>query len=179
MSDDADFEYRAALDAAKAEIENRAADLQVKRAQAARREALSVNAVSAEEKQQYQGTARIAEAASATAQTQLARAERDLVRTRVVSPVNGYVTNLQLRAGDYASSGPRNISVVDADSYWVDGYFEETKLAQIRVGAPARADLMGFDAPLRGRVESFTRGIAMGNAASSTQGLPGVDPVYT
>jgi len=30
-----------------------------------------------------------------------------------------------------------------------------------------------------GHVESITRGIASGNAAMATQGLPDVDPVYT
>ena len=52
---------------------------------------------------------------------------RNLRRTEVRSPVNGYVTNLLMRVGDFAHQGAANISIVDTDSYWIDGYFEETK----------------------------------------------------
>ncbi|TGD99050.1 efflux RND transporter periplasmic adaptor subunit [Methylobacterium nonmethylotrophicum] len=173
------FDFKVALDSARADVENRAADLQVKRAQAARREALTTVSTSIEEKQQFAGTAKQAEAAFAQAQAQAAQAEINLKRTEVRSPVNGYVTNLLLRVGDYASAGTRNISVIDADSYWIDGYFEETKMGHIRVGDPASAVLMGYAAPIRGRVDSITRGISTPNAAASTQGLPSVDPVYT
>jgi hypothetical protein len=75
--------------------------------------------------------------------------------------------------------GETNISVIDADSYWIDGYFEETKMAHICVGDRAEAELMGYRDPIIGRVESVTRGISVSNAAPSTQGLPNVDPVYT
>lgn len=172
-------DFKIALDSAKADVENRAADLQVKRAQAARREALTTVSTSIEEKQQFAGTAKQAEAAFASAQAQAAQAEINLTRTEVRSPVNGYVTNLLLRVGDYATAGTRNISVIDADSYWIDGYFEETKMDHIRVGDPAIAALMGYAAPIHGRVDSITRGISTPNAAASTQGLPSIDPVYT
>jgi multidrug resistance efflux pump len=93
--------------------------------------------------------------------------------------VNGYVTNLLMRVGDYAHAGTTNVSVIDADSYWIDGYFEETKMAHVCVGDRAEAALMGYRDPIVGRVESVTRGISVSNAAPSTQGLPSVDPVYT
>jgi multidrug resistance efflux pump len=89
------------------------------------------------------------------------------------------VTNLLMRVGDYATAGSTNISVVDSDSFWIDGYFEETKMARIHVGDVAEAKLMGYPTPVQGRVETITRGIATGNASPSTQGLPNVDPVYT
>ena len=53
-------------------------------------------------------------------------------RTRIVSPVDGYVTNLLSQLGDYVNVGVNVISVVDANSFWVGGYFEETNLAPIR-----------------------------------------------
>jgi multidrug resistance efflux pump len=81
--------------------------------------------------------------------------------------------------GDYAHAGTTNISVIDADSYWIDGYFEETKMANVCVGDRAEAALMGYRDPIVGRVQSVTRGISVPNAAPSTQGLPNVDPVYT
>ena len=82
-------------------------------------------------------------------------------RTQVRSPVNGYVTNLLLRVGDYARAGTTNISVIDADSYWIDGYFEETKMAHVCIGDRAEAELMGYRDPIVGQVESVTRGISV------------------
>ncbi|KQP48858.1 HlyD family secretion protein [Methylobacterium sp. Leaf108] len=175
--DPVDFEI--AIRQAEAEVENREADLQVKRTQAARREALTTLSTSVEEKQQYAGTARIAEAALASARAGLAKARLNLERAQVRSPVSGRVTNLLLRRGDYATTGTVNIAVIDTDSFWIDGYFEETKMAGIRVGDRATAELMGYAAPVAGTVESITLGISSGNAAPSTQGLPNVDPVYT
>jgi multidrug resistance efflux pump len=44
---------------------------------------------------------------------------------------------------------------------------------------PVEAVLLGFQAPIGGRIESITGGISAPNAASSTQGLPNVDPIFT
>ncbi|WP_336489074.1 HlyD family secretion protein [Methylobacterium nigriterrae] len=173
------FDYEVAIASAEAELKNREADLQVKQTQAARREALTTLSTSVEERQQYEGTAKIAEAALQSAKAQLAQAKINLERTEVRSPVNGRVTNLLLRNGDYATRGSVNIAVIDTDSFWIDGYFEETKMAHIHVGDPAEVALIGFDPPIRGTVESITLGISTPNATPSTQGLPSVNPVYT
>ena len=95
------------------------------------------------------------------------------------STVNGYVTNFTLRVGDYANTGSTNVSIVDSDSYWVAGYFEETKMGSFKIGDPARVDLMGYRQSIQGHVESITRGIATSNAQVSVQGLPAVQAVYT
>jgi multidrug resistance efflux pump len=84
-----------------------------------------------------------------------------------------------LREGDYAHQGVSNVSIIDTDSYWVDGYFEETKLAQLCVGDRAEAKLMGYSAPIMGHIATVTRGVSVSNAAAATQGLPNVDPIYT
>ena len=173
------FDFQVALDTAKAELRQKAADLQVKRIQAERRMHLSDLATTPEEQQQFVGNATQAEAAFDAGQQQLAQADINLKRTQVRSPVNGYVTNLLMRVGDYAHAGTTNISVIDADSYWIDGYFEETKMAHVCVGDRAEAALMGYRDPIVGRVQSITRGISVSNAAPSTQGLPNVNPVYT
>jgi RND family efflux transporter MFP subunit len=173
------FDFQAALDTDKAQLRQRAADLQVKGMQAERRQHLTDLATTAEEQQVYVGNFTQAQAAFDAAQQQVAQADMNLKRTQVRSPVNGYVTNLLMRVGDYAHAGTTNISVIDADSYWIDGYFEETKMAQVCVGDYADAALMGYRDPIVGRVETVTRGISVSNAAPSTQGLPNVDPVYT
>jgi len=172
-------DFQVAVTSANAEVKNREADLSVKSAQAARREALSTVSTSIEEKQIYAGNAKIASAALDSAKSQQRQAQINLERTEVRSTVNGRVTNLLMRVGDYARSGTSNISIVDTDSYWIDGYFEETKMANIRVGSSADIALMGYSQHLRGTVASITLGISADNAAPSTQGLPSVNPVYT
>ena len=173
------FDFRVALVNAQATLQMRVADLLTKRQQARRRLALTSLSTAVEEKQVYSNSAAQAEAAFRGAQAQLAQAQMNLDRTEVRSPVNGTVTNLQMRVGDYATSGTTNLSVIDADSYWIDGYFEETKMPYVCVGETAHAKLMGFARPIDGVVETITRGISTADAASSTQGLPSVNPVYT
>ena len=173
------FDFQVALDMGKAELREKAADLQVKRMQAERRQHLTNLSTTPEEQQVFVGNATQARGAFEAAQQQVEQADINLKRTQVRSPVNGYVTNLLLRVGDYAHAGATNVSVIDADSYWIDGYFEETKMAHICIGDRAEAQLMGYRDPIIGRVESVTRGISVSNAAPSTQGLPNVDPVYT
>jgi multidrug resistance efflux pump len=97
----------------------------------------------------------------------------------VRSPVNGYVTNLLMRQGDYAHEGVSNISIVDTDSFWIDGYFEETKLAGLCAGDRAEAKLMGYAMPITGHITTVTRGVSVSNATAGAQGLPNIDPVYT
>jgi multidrug resistance efflux pump len=173
------FDFEVALGANKATLQQRMADLNVKQLQSERRNRLSDLSASVEQKQVYEGSAFQAKAAVDLAREQVRQAEINLQRTEVRSPVHGIVTNLLLREGDYARQGATNVSIIDADSYWVDGYFEETKLARLCVGDRAEARLMGYSAPIIGHIATVTRGISVSNAAASTQGLPNVDPVYT
>jgi hypothetical protein len=86
------------------------------------------------------------------------------------------VTNLLAQLGDYATVGQNEISVVDADSFWVDGYFEETNLDRIQVGDPASVKLMGYNQIVRGHVGSIARSINVANAQPNGQGLANVKP---
>ena len=83
----------------------------------------------------------------------------NLKRTEVRATVNGFVSNLNLAKGDYASPAKPVLAVIDSDSYRVDAYFEETKIPQIRVGSPVDIHLMNGAAVKRGCVESIARGI--------------------
>jgi len=173
------FNFQVALHTAQAQVAQLAADLQVKQAQSLRRQHLSSEATTPEEQQIFAGNAAQAQAAYDAATQQLALAQLNLKRTRVTSPVNGYATNLLLRVGDFANQGSSNITVVDSDSFWIDGYFEETKLSQICLGDRAEAKLMSYPIPITGHVETITRGISVSNAEAGPQGLPNVDPIYT
>jgi multidrug resistance efflux pump len=120
-----------------------------------------------------------AEATIAQADAQLKQAQVNLERTRILSPVDGYVTNLLAQLGDYVNVGLNTISLVDADSFWVDGYFEETNLAPIKLGDPAQIKLMGRDQIVRGHVDSVARAINVANAQPNSQGVATVNPIFT
>ena len=173
------FDFQVAVDQAKQQLAMRAADAEVKKQEAERRKKLSDLATSPEEQQLYIGNATQALASFEAAQSQLAQADINLKRTQIRSPVNGFVTNLLMRVGDYARAGITNVSVIDAESYWIDGYFEETKLAGVCIGDRVEAQLVGYAQPIQGRVDTITRGIGVADAAPGTQGLPNVDPIYT
>jgi multidrug resistance efflux pump len=120
-----------------------------------------------------------AEATLAQTKAQLQQAQVNLERTRILSPVNGYVTNRLAQLGDYINVGVNTISVVDADSYWIDGYFEETNIAPISVGNPAQIKLMGYRQIIRGHVDSIARAINVSNAQPNNQGVATVNPIFT
>src|SRR6202034_1633295 len=100
-----------------------------------------------------------AQASLEQAEARLHQAQVDLERTRILSPADGYVTNLLAQLGDYANVGVNTVSVVDANSFWVDGYFEETTLEPIRLGDPAEIKLMGYREVVRGHVQGISRAI--------------------
>ena len=94
------------------------------------------------------------------------------------APVSGYVTNLQTREGDYAHAGVPLLALVDRDSFYVSGYFEETKLPGIHVGSRARVELMSgerFD----GRVQSIAHAITDRENAEGSRLLANINPSYT
>ena len=89
----------------------------------------------------------------------LAAARLNLQRTLVVAPVNGIVTNLELRPGNYLTAGRQGLALVDSDSLHVDGYFEETKLPLLHEGDRVSVRLMGESQFLYGSVQSIAPAI--------------------
>jgi multidrug resistance efflux pump len=173
-------DYRIAVKRAQAAVARAAAQVANARAEADRRNRLDDLAVSDEVRQTYQSNAEAAEAAYQGAVADLENAELNLSRVEVRSPVNGAVTNLLLQAGTYAIAGQAALTLINSDSYWVAGYFEETQLRRIRVGDAARIVLMGYpDRVLNGRVQSLAGGIMDPNATPGVAGLPSVNPVFT
>lgn len=128
-----------------------------------------------------QNVARVATAQAALAQAITAReaARLNLTRTRVTASVNGTVTNLDLHPGDYVAAGQQALALIDRDSLRVEGYFEETKLPLIRIGAPVTVHLMGEPRPLKGRVESIASGINDATRSNAGNLLPTVEPTFS
>lgn len=170
--------FQLAIASAQARMETTREDLRLRQSDAKRRQGLS-GIVSAEERERFTSVASTAQASVDAAQAELDVARLNLARSTLYAPVNGYVTNLSLRVGDYVTAGQPRIALLDADSFWVYGYFEETKLAGVHVGDPARIKLMGYDPIIGGHVESITRGIQDQNGNPDRLGLQTVNPVFT
>ena len=172
-------DYRIAVQLGEASLKQAQVDAENAEHEATRRRPLAGSAISTEQQQVFDTRAVAAEARYHAAQASLEQARVNLERTQIRSPVNGWVTNLQARLGDYATVGRIEIAVVDADSFWVDGYFEETKLHAIHEGDPARIKLMGHDDIIRGHVGGMARGINVPNAQPNDQGIASVNPIFT
>jgi multidrug resistance efflux pump len=172
-------DYEIGVNLAEAAVEQAKATAQNAQAESARRQKLNDLAVSAEERQSYASKALAAQATYQQATASLNQARVNLGRTRIISPVNGYVTNLLTRLGDYATLGKGIISLVDSDSFWVDGYFEESSIPAIKEGDPASVKLMGYSQIVRGHVDSIARGITVANAHPDASGLASVNPIFT
>lgn len=169
---------RLSVASAEANVEAKRQDMLIRETTARRRSRLQ-EVVSQEDIQQAGGAAAVAGATYQAAVAALDLAKLDLARSTIRSPVNGYVTNLRLRPGDYATAGTTKVAVLDAASFRITGYFEETKIRQISVGSPAQIILMGFDQPVSGHVESIGRGIENSNDAPGHLGLPNVVATFS
>ena len=173
-------DYRIALESAQAQAQRDGAALDYARTNENRQARLAKEGwASTEVYQQTTSTLHQLEAAIAADQAAINKAQLDLSRVVVRSPVNGYVTNLLAQLGDYATVGQKLISVVDSDSFWVDGYFEETSLRRIQDGAPATVKLIGYSQLVRGHVGGVARGINIPNAQPDQAGLASVNPIFT
>jgi multidrug resistance efflux pump len=173
-------DYRIALEQAQAQAQRDGAALDYARANEGRQATLEGEGwVSKNIYQQVASTMHQLQAAVAVDRAAIAKAQLDLSRVVVRSPVNGYVTNLLAQLGDYASVGQKLIALVDADSFWIDGYFEETSLGRIHEGDPATVKLMGYSQLVRGHVGGVARGINIPNVQPDQAGLASVNPIFT
>ena len=172
-------DYKIAVSLNEAAVQQAEANAQNAERESTRRQQLTSLAVTVEEKQTFASNAVAVQAQYQQAVAKLEQARVNLQRTELRSPVTGWVTNLSAQLGDYANVGTNVISLVDADSFWVDGYFEETNLEPIRVGDPASIKLMGYRQTVRGHVDSIARGINVANAQPNGQGLANVNPIFT
>ena len=110
------------------------------------------------------------------AQAGLATAQLNLSWTRVEAPADGYVTNVRVFEGAFASPGAQMLAFVDASSFWVAGFFRETQVDNIKPGDHATITLMGQpDVLIEGEVESIGWAINPPNIAT-IDGPSGVVP---
>ena len=135
------------------------------------------NLISQELREQTGTRVEAAQANVAQAGIALDAARLNLERAQVRAPTAGLVTNLDMRTGSYAQAGRAALALVDAKSFYIEGYFEETKLPRIHVGDRVRVTPMG-GARLDGTVESIAAGIADRDRTTGTNLLPSVNPTF-
>jgi RND family efflux transporter MFP subunit len=169
--------YTSALAQANATLAAQQVEKGRRSREANRRAALGSDIVSAENKDNADFAV-----SSAAAQLEALQAARkvallNLERTVVRAPVSGYVTNLNVHVGDFAAVGAAKLALIDSDSFYVIGYFEETKLPQLKAGAPVDMKLMD-GAALQGHIESVARGITDRDASTGRELLADVNPTF-
>jgi len=150
--------YEIALQQALATVARQRASLAEAEREAHRNDSLG-ELVSSEVREQSRSRVQEATAELQRGLADLAAARLNLQRTLVVAPVNGIVTNLELRPGNYLTAGRQGLALVDSDSVHVDGYFEETKLPRLHEGDRVSVRLMGESQLLYGRVQSIAPAI--------------------
>ncbi|UVM55098.1 HlyD family secretion protein [Pseudomonas sp. B21-012] len=169
--------YEVAVRQAQALVASRKATWEMRKVNAHRRADMDNLVISRENRDDASNIANSALADYQQAQAQLAAAELDLKRTRILATVDGYVTNLNVHRGDYARTGEAKMAVVDKDSFWVYGFFEETKLPHVRVGDQAELQMMSGER-LKGHVESISRGIYDRDNPESRELIADVNPTF-
>ena len=114
-----------------------------------------------------------------SSQAKVREAELNLEFTQVRAPVDGYVTNLNLRLGSQAVADQAALALIDVNSFWVHGFFRENYIEPIRAGDRAIVTLMTYpDTPLEGQVESLGWGIAQDDGSAGDKLLPSISPTF-
>lgn len=144
---------------AEARLAKAQSDLAKASNEANRRHRLPGNYISREDMESADLNAKAMQASVKAARASLAQARWQLEQTTVRAPVDGWITNLSTRPGSYATSGKPVFALVDSRSFYVVGYFEETKLRNIKPGDSAIITLYSNHVTLQGRVASIGRAI--------------------
>ena len=99
-----------------------------------------------------------------SAVSNLKQAWLNLERTKIRSPIKGYVARRNAQVGQAVSVGGALMAVVTTDQMWLDANFKETQLTHMRIGQPAEIhfDLYGKDKTFDGKVV----GIEMGTGSA-------------
>ncbi|WP_428332555.1 HlyD family efflux transporter periplasmic adaptor subunit [Novosphingobium sp.] len=126
-----------------------------------------------------QSAVALAQAGVAAARSTQALAALNLERTRVLSPVDGRLSDMTLRPGDYVTPGKAVMALVDTASLRIEGYFEETKLPAIHPGQRAIIHLMGDERVLHGHVLSIAAAIEDHDRTASASLLPAINPNFS
>ncbi|MEL0659962.1 HlyD family secretion protein [Psychromonas arctica] len=171
--------YQAALEKTKANTESALLTWELAKHKYNRRVALNTQkAISEEDLELTRINRNIAKASYDLAKTEQDLAQLNVDRTEIVASVSGQIINLNLRQGNYIAQGVSVFAIVKSDSFYVTGYFEETKIPLIHENQQAKIALLSGGKQLTGHVVSVGKAIANTNTQSNSQLLPQVQQTF-
>ena len=105
----------------------------------------------------------------------LKQAWLNLERTKIRSPIKGYVARRNAQVGQAVSVGGALMAVVTTDQMWLDANFKETQLTHMRIGQPVKIhfDLYGKDKTFDGKVVGIEMGTGSAFSLLPTQNATG------
>jgi len=174
--------FKAAVDSAAADLQQAQVEAKDKKEEADR--AIKIRkrdrgAMSQQQLERKVNDQSSAEAAVRAASAQLEQAQLNLEFSQVKAPVDGYVTNLNLRLGSQAVANQPALALIDINSYWIHGYFREDRINGVNAGDRAIVTLMSYpDRPLEGRVDSLGWGIAQSDGSTGYNLLPNISATF-
>ncbi|EED7627700.1 p-hydroxybenzoic acid efflux pump subunit AaeA [Salmonella enterica subsp. enterica] len=167
--------YQKALAEAEADVAYYQVLAQEKRQEAGRRNRLGVQAMSREEIDQANNVLQTVLHQLAKAQATRDLAKLDLERTVIRAPADGWVTNLNVYAGEFITRGSTAVALVKKNSFYVQAYMEETKLEGVRPGYRAEITPLGSNRVLKGTVDSVAAGVTNASSTSDAKGMATID----
>ncbi|MDA3134839.1 p-hydroxybenzoic acid efflux pump subunit AaeA [Atlantibacter subterraneus] len=167
--------YQKALDEAEADVSYYQALAAEKRREAGRRNKLGIQAMSREEIDQSNNVLQTVLHQMARAQATRDLAKLDLERTVIRAPADGWVTNLNVYAGEFITRGSTAVALVKQHSFYVLAYMEETKLEGVRPGFRAEITPLGSNRVLHGTVDSVAAGVTNASSSNDGKGMASVD----
>lgn len=110
-----------------------------------------------------------------SAVSNLKQAWLNLERTKIRSPIKGYVARRNAQVGQAVSVGGALMAVVTTDQMWLDANFKETQLTHMRIGQPVKIhfDLYGKDKTFNGKVVGIEMGTGSAFSLLPTQNATG------
>ena len=110
-----------------------------------------------------------------SAVSNLKQAWLNLERTKIRSPIKGYVARRNAQVGQAVSVGGALMAVVNTDQMWLDANFKETQLTHMRIGQPVEIhfDLYGKDKTFNGKVVGIEMGTGSAFSLLPTQNATG------
>lgn len=167
--------YEQALNQAEADVAYFQALASEKEREASRRVRLGIKAMSQEEIDQSNNSLTTVRHQLAKSVASRDLAKLDLERTVVVAPADGWVTNLNVHAGEFINRGQTTVALVKKGSFYILAYMEETKLSTIKQGDRVEITPLGSNRILIGTVDSISAGIHNSSSTADSKGLATVD----
>ena len=162
-------DFKAQVEIATGQVLNAEANLKQRQQDLDRQTDLfNKHVTAAQDFQNAQDAFSAAQAQLTSAKANLDLAKLNLGYTRVLAPVDGYVTNVNTSDGTYVTAGKQLLALVDTGSFWIAAYFKETQLPHIQAGQKAQLAIMGYNRePFEGVVQSIGWGVYVQDGAGS------------